>query len=544
MSRDGIKRIQFNRSCVVIPIASFIVFMLLIAISYTLYGTKVVYGSSIFDNCLFIGDSRYVLYGATSKLEALGSNVAVRAVSGSTVEQWQDTVKNGSGTVHGTNITLPATASCVSVMLGANSPHQISQMKDVMQSLHSRYPNAKIVFNSIYHLGSNWVYGYNESIDANKSYDSFNNDMKYFCNTNSGWAAYVDITSGIHDANGFLKHEYADESGIHLTYDGVAVLVNNIKNEVGKVISGSSSTVQDPVTNPEEEYKDKNVEVPETARRETCYYMTNKFKAKLVVHTGKPYAGRSNTNNIYTDVYVNKLGDSPQNNFESVLNWIEGSWTSHTTTGTNPVVFKDLYEGERDAAANGTCPKYLVIQDCRTYKIWGTNIEGTANNAYNAINSDPKCVGHVATFKNSEGVKITEDEYYGSFVHKTIEGNEIDELECYGENSLFGEKNDEGIKKSDGTVVKPPSLAYMINSVLKYVRILVPILIILLGTLDLAKAVIASDEEKMRKAQKDFLKRIILGVIIFFIPTLINLIMNVADTLWESAGYNDPCLLP
>ncbi len=37
-------------------------------------------------------------------------------------------------------------------------------------------------------------------------------------------------------------------------------------------------------------------------KSETCYYMTNKFKAKLIVRTGEAYSGFLNTNNDYTSV--------------------------------------------------------------------------------------------------------------------------------------------------------------------------------------------------------------------------------------------------
>jgi len=191
-------------------------------------------GSS-FDNCLFIGDSRYA--GITTELEALGNNVTVCAVSSSKASDWQSVVKNGSGSVLGTSITLPSSASCVSVMLGANAPTQISEMKDIMQSLHNRYPNAKIVFNSVYHLGTNYTYANKDDVNAN--YDILNNEMKNFCSSNSDWAVYADITSGLHDENGYLKDQ--DKEGIHLVGDGKAQLVQNIKSQVGKAASSGQS---------------------------------------------------------------------------------------------------------------------------------------------------------------------------------------------------------------------------------------------------------------------------------------------------------------
>ncbi len=77
----------------------------------------------------------------------------------------------------------------------------------------------------------------------------------------------------------------------------------------------------------------------------------------------------------------------------------------------------------------------------------------------------------------------------------------------------------------------------MIDTIMEYVRIIVPILIILLGTVDFAKAVIAGKEDNMKKAQKDFVIRIIAGVAVFFVPVLIDIIMDLAEIVWQGEGY-------
>lgn len=92
-----------------------------------------------------------------------------------------------------------------------------------------------------------------------------------------------------------------------------------------------------------------------------------------------------------------------------------------------------------------------------------------------------------------------------------------------GCNDIFGDKNN------------PDSLSHLINEILQYPRIIVPIIVIGLGTLDLAKAVIASKEDEMKKAQKTFAKRVIIGVAFFLIPAFVNLIMWLADIVWNGA---------
>lgn len=66
----------------------------------------------------------------------------------------------------------------------------------------------------------------------------------------------------------------------------------------------------------------------------------------------------------------------------------------------------------------------------------------------------------------------------------------------------------------------------LIKQAVKYLQILIPIGLILMGTIDMGKAVIAGDEKKIKEAQKPFVKRLISAVIVFLIPFIVNLTIN------------------
>lgn len=102
-------------------------------------------------------------------------------------------------------------------------------------------------------------------------------------------------------------------------------------------------------------------------------------------------------------------------------------------------------------------------------------------------------------------------------VQKYVPINILD-INC---NGLFGSKND------------PDSLRNLIDEILAYPRIIVPALVIVLGMIDLAKAVIASKEDEMKKAQSTFVKRLIIGVAFFLIPVFVDIIMWLADIVWN-----------
>ena len=63
----------------------------------------------------------------------------------------------------------------------------------------------------------------------------------------------------------------------------------------------------------------------------------------------------------------------------------------------------------------------------------------------------------------------------------------------------------------------------------RILQIVVPILLVVLGSIDLGKAVLAPKESEMEKAWKPFLKRIVAAVIVFLIPLLVGVVLNLVN---------------
>lgn len=84
-----------------------------------------------------------------------------------------------------------------------------------------------------------------------------------------------------------------------------------------------------------------------------------------------------------------------------------------------------------------------------------------------------------------------------------------------------------------GNPSTPGTLGYYVNYAFQIMRWSVPALVIIMGSIDLTKAVISSSEDKMKKAQQTFLHRIIIGIAFFFIPDLVNLLLR---TLGETSS--------
>ena len=80
------------------------------------------------------------------------------------------------------------------------------------------------------------------------------------------------------------------------------------------------------------------------------------------------------------------------------------------------------------------------------------------------------------------------------------------------------------------------TMIYYVKLVLRILQIAVPIGLILFGTIDMAKAVIAGDEKKMKEAQKPFIKRIVSAVIVFLIPYIVSVVVGLVTSNGDYKG--------
>lgn len=88
----------------------------------------------------------------------------------------------------------------------------------------------------------------------------------------------------------------------------------------------------------------------------------------------------------------------------------------------------------------------------------------------------------------------------------------------------------------------------LLKSVLTIIQWGVPILLIVMGSIDLGKAVLASDDKEIKGATSKLIKRAIAAVAVFFIPMIVNLIINLvagaeadgAETGNFAKCWNDP----
>ncbi len=74
-------------------------------------------------------------------------------------------------------------------------------------------------------------------------------------------------------------------------------------------------------------------------------------------------------------------------------------------------------------------------------------------------------------------------------------------------------------------------------------KILVPSILIIIGSLDLGKAVVAQNEDEIKKGTQLLIKRVIAGVIIFFIPLLVKIVFGWVAGASASISENNSCII-
>ena len=91
----------------------------------------------------------------------------------------------------------------------------------------------------------------------------------------------------------------------------------------------------------------------------------------------------------------------------------------------------------------------------------------------------------------------------------------------------------------------PAGVFNVVSLIIRGIQIVVPILLIIWGMIDFAKAVVGGDEDKIKAGQKTFLKRLIAAVIVFLVVTITQLVVSLvaqigatgtegADNIWDN----------
>ena len=90
------------------------------------------------------------------------------------------------------------------------------------------------------------------------------------------------------------------------------------------------------------------------------------------------------------------------------------------------------------------------------------------------------------------------------------------------------------IGTASGFCAESAGIWQVVGYLLLVFKIVIPIIIVLLAMVDLGKAVMAGEEKEIKTAQKMLIKRLIYGVVIFFVATLVQTVFGLVGEASES----------
>lgn len=88
------------------------------------------------------------------------------------------------------------------------------------------------------------------------------------------------------------------------------------------------------------------------------------------------------------------------------------------------------------------------------------------------------------------------------------------------------------------------SIPKIISTIIKVIKIAVPILLIVLGMIDLLKGLTAGKDDEIKKGTGIFVKRIIAAVLVFFVFAIVQFIISlVASAEWSKMSDCVNCFI-
>ena len=128
---------------------------------------------------------------------------------------------------------------------------------------------------------------------------------------------------------------------------------------------------------------------------------------------------------------------------------------------------------------------------------------------------------YVANDPLDKNAKTVQDETKGGMDDYNQDQN------CSGGSSLLGDPNDES------------SVAWLLQQILNYIRIIGPILVVVLSSVDFAVVIVKNDDDSLGKAKKKLINRLILVAALFLVPSVVSAILDIFGITGEgTCGIN------
>lgn len=94
---------------------------------------------------------------------------------------------------------------------------------------------------------------------------------------------------------------------------------------------------------------------------------------------------------------------------------------------------------------------------------------------------------------------------------------------------------------SMGFCASSASVFQIVGKFLSIIKIIIPVLLVVLGAMDILKAVISSDDKAIKNSVMTLLKRIVAGILVYFVPVFISGVFSLLPEFRENEDDYNVC---
>lgn len=254
-----------------------------------------------------------------------------------------------------------------------------------------------------------------------------------------------------------------------------------------------------------------------------CKYSDGKLTATFTVNESKNTAGKATINGT--------LKSSDETNIKNESQGIE-NWESIFEAGNINAKGADYYSTYED------CPPYSIFVDRKgqfdfavftedhksEFETYGKSKQGYAIMPLVSSTKDPEKDGTDNDYEGGSCAEYTEptsckkNEYFACIWNETEYGNY-----CNTDKLLY-------VACGDAFDI-PHQVPELISFLVNLLKIATPIILIFVSIITMFKAIVASKEDEIKKAQSSLIKKIIAAVMVFLVIHIVQfVIMKVADS--------------
>lgn len=170
-----------------------------------------------------------------------------------------------------------------------------------------------------------------------------------------------------------------------------------------------------------------------------------------------------------------------------------------------------------------------------TILLMSIGVSSVSAECYNICYDDQCFISEIHMIRDNEESKLSKlsnclrnNPSNTDFCYDNIEFKPIDDSLCSGNIIQY---NEDGVVSCGMLLLTdiPVIIPKIVHTFYLIALIAVPILLVIFGSIDFVKSLVGQKDDEIKKGRQIFIKRLITGVLVFFILSIVRLIVSIAD---------------